>query len=114
MEEVRDEKRQERECTGKGQMEGLETELHAFAFRLISITHVNIRGWRDAVRIVYARSNVITSGITLLRQLNTLERCRSVLPFASKLFPQATSLLCVLSVCCPKRFPMAAEVGTGV
>ena len=48
----------ERECAGQRQMEGLEMELHTFAFRLISITHVNIGGWRNAVRIVYARSSV--------------------------------------------------------
>lgn len=48
----------ERECTGQGQMEGLDTELHTFAFRLRSITHVNMGGWRDAVRTVYAWSGV--------------------------------------------------------
>lgn len=36
----------------------LETEIYTFAFGLISITHVNTEGWRDAVGIVYARSGV--------------------------------------------------------
>lgn len=36
-----------------------------------------------------------------------------MLLLASELFPPATSLL-VLSVCCLKRFPLAAEVRMGV
>lgn len=106
----------ERGGAGRGQMEGRETERRAFAFRLISTTPASI-GDRERQRERRVRG-VARHRVSHNRRQNAppqpspAERCRSALPAAAALLPPAAAPPRVLSVCCPERLPVAAEVGT--
>lgn len=93
----------ERGGAGRGQMEGRETERRAFAFRLISTTPASI-GDRERQRERRVRGASHNRRQNAPPQPSPAERGRSALPAAAP--PR------VLSVCCPERRPVAAEVGT--